>query len=437
MKLLNKMLSLVAKTAEAFGLLDPATAKRLRIFDKLGSQSSWTGRPVTEQSAIAQSVVWACRRIISEAVAFLPCQLMQLKNGERIPATTKPLYRVLHDEPNPAMSDMEFRELLTANTVTRGNEFAWITRRSVSGEAIALQPFSQDTTVTADFDKSKRLIYVVKEGNASERPFAVESDKPQDIFHLRGPSPNGVMGYGVVALARNSIALAQIQEEYVSRYFAQGGRRPYILKSPKPFANDEKYLEFRARWKEQYGSPDSFHEAVILEGQGVEYQELGWSLEDAQFLQSRQFTVPEICRWFLISPHLVGDLSRATFSNIEQLALEFVKLTLMAWITRWEKALNRSVLTPEEKAQGFYCKLNVNSLLRGDFLSRMQGYSIMLQNGIANQNEIRALEDWNPFEGGDDYHIQLNMQALTGGQPAQQPQQSLVRLGTGKKGWIM
>jgi HK97 family phage portal protein len=164
----------------------------------------------------------------------------------------------------------------------------------------------------------------------------------------------------------------------------------------------------------------------------IEYKQIGLNMADMQMLETREFSIPEICRWFLVSPHLVGDLSRATFSNIEQLALEFVKMTLSAWITRWEQELYRCVLTPEEKAAGYYFRHNLSGLLRGDFQTRMAGYATMLQNGIANVDEVRDLEDWNPLPdgAGEDYHIQLNMQALPAtGVPQNAQSAALIRLG--------
>jgi HK97 family phage portal protein len=159
------------------------------------------------------------------------------------------------------------------------------------------------------------------------------------------------------------------------------------------------------------------------------------NLKDSQMLESRQFTVQEICRWFQVSPHLVADLSHATFSNIENLAQQFVTFTLYGWLKRWEENLWRCVLTPKEQEQGYYFQHNLNALQRGNFQARMAGYSTALQNGFMSQNEVRNLEDLNPFEGGDDYHIQLNMQTLPGGEPTASQQAALTKIGTSAKGF--
>jgi HK97 family phage portal protein len=231
---------------------------------------------------------------------------------------------------------------------------------------------------------------------------------------------DGVRGYNVIQVGRNSMGSAIAGEKNLAAFWASGGRTPYHLEHPTRFRNDQDFAKFRKDWKETYADP---HNAPILEN-GMLYKQDGVSMRDAQGIENRAFTVPEICRWFSVSPHLVADLSRATFSNIEHLALEFVKLTLSPWIARWEQEFKRCVLTAEERAQGYYLKYNVNALLRGDFQTRMSGYATELQNGIASIDEVRDLEDWNPLPdgAGAHHHIQLNMTTLPGaGDPPLNP----------------
>lgn len=388
-----------------------------------GGFPAWSGEPVSTETALNHSVVWACNRIISESVGFIPAVMLQRKGDAKQPAENHPMYGALKNAPNDEITAQGFTEMLTGHCVLQGGAFAKIQRRSGTNVAIGLDPL-QPQTVYPDREKSgqKRLVYVIKNFGEADKTYTVQPGKPQDILHLRGLGWDGIRGYSVITMARQSIGTAIATERNVARFYANGGRVPYVLEMSQRFKTDADYDRFRADWEKTYSEP---HKAPILEN-GTTYKQIGLSAVDAQLLESRQFTVPEICRWFSVSPHLVADLSRATFSNIEQLALEFVQRTLMAWLTRWEQELWRCVLTPEEKAQGYYWKHNVNSLLRGDFQSRMQGYSTMLQNGIASVNEVRDLEDWNPIDGGDDHHIQLNMQSLPGGTPL--PSQ-LVKLG--------
>lgn len=393
-------------------------------------QVAWSGERVSLNAAMNHSVVWACNRIISESVGFLPLVMKQRKGKNKETALSHPMYSALHDAPNPEISAMRFRETLTSHCVLGGNAFAQIFRRSGTGTAMELNLLLPDQ-VKVDREKTgaRRIVYVVKDGNSAETSFTVQRGKPQDILHIPGLSRDGLIGYSVISMARQSLGTAIAAEHNVGSFYRNGGRVPYILTSANKFKTDEDFKKFREQWETAYSHP---HRAPILEND-IKYQQIGLNMADAQLLETRQFSIPELCRWFSVSPHMVGDLSHATFSNIEQLALEFVKFTLSFWLQRWEQELWRCVLTDTEKAEGYFFKHNLSAVLRGDFASRMAGYSTMLQNGIANQNEVRDLEDWNPFEGGDDYHIQLNMQSLpAAGEEAPAPATQLIRLGPKK-----
>ncbi len=391
-----------------------------------GGMPASSGESVTMQTALNHSVVWACNRLICETLSMIPLSLQRRKGGATSLADQHPMYAALHDAPNAEMTSMTFRETLTSACNLGGNGYAKITRRSGTDVAIRLDQL-QPGSVFPDREKSglKRLVYVVRNGTDPEKTYTVQDGKPQDILHLRGIG-DGVRGYSIIAMGRQSIGTAISAERHVARFYANGGRTPYNLKLTQKWGNPEDADKFRADWNRIYSNP---HEVPILEP-WLEYQKTGLTMVECQMLESRLFNIHEICRWFRVSPHLVGDLSRATFSNIEQLALEFEKFTLSAWYKRWEQELWRSVLTDEEKAQGYFFKHNSNALQRGDFESRMKGYATMLQNGVASVNEVRDLEDWNPVKGGDDHHIQLNMQNL-GGDPLTAQAAALVRLGAG------
>lgn len=401
------------------------------LAEQWGDGPAWSGQPVTIDTALNHSVVFTCKRIIAESVGFLPLNMMRRQGDETIEATDKPMHSALHDAPNDETTAQRFRETTTGHAVLGGNGYAQILRRSgtdVANELVQLLP--SEVTPDREARGQRRLCYVVKEGNVAEKTYTVERGKPQDILHIPGIGTDGIRGYSILRLARQSIGTALATERNVGRFFANGGRLPYYLKLKENFGSEQDFEKFRADWERIYAEP---HRAPILEPFIEEYKQTGLNAVDSQLLETRQFSVPEICRWFRISPHLAGDLSRATFANIEQLALEFVNFTLHVWLKRWEQELWRCVLTPEEKRQGYFWRHNVNALLRGDFATRMAGYAVALQNGFMSQNEVRGLEDWNGFDGGDDYHIQLNMQQLPTAPGQQQQQGNLIRLGNGKK----
>jgi HK97 family phage portal protein len=388
---------------------------------------SEAGINVSADNALQNSVVWACVRFIAQTYAYFPLNYMQdTGDGKKRIAKDDPLHRIMHYTPNPMMTSMEMREVMTAHLLLRGNAYARIVRRSNSGEVLGMYPLNPDT-VTPKIRDDKTLFYEVKEKGEAV------AYEPRDMFHVRGLGFDGISGYGVIELARNAIGLSEVQQKYVSKFFAQGGRRPYILEYPTKM-KDTEFETFQARWKAAYGSVDRMHEAPITEG-GLKYTELGFSPRDAQFLEGRQYSVAEICRWFNLSPIFVQDLTHATFSNVEHLGIYLVTLTMAPWCKRWEEALWRCLLTEREQKQGYYFNHVMNALQRGDYESRMRGYSTALQNGIMNPNEVRALEDMPPFDGGDDYHIQLNMQTVNAdGQATASQAAALVKVGSSKGG---
>lgn len=423
--------ALSLKSAADFNF-DPSAADFYRksfpgMYGYLSGGSSWSNEVVTVATALQHPAVWACNRVISESIGFIPAVLMQAKGNEKRVAEEHPFYSAMKNAPSEEITAQCFTEMLTSHCLLQGNGYAQIVRRSGTGIAIELRQLMPEC-VFPDREKAgqKRLVYVVKTKNEADRTYTVEAGRPQDILHLRGLGWDGLRGYPVVQMGRNSIGTAIAAERNAARFWANGGRVPYNLKLNQKFANDQASDKFRADWETIYSDP---HKVPILEP-WFDYQQTGMSMVDAQALESRQAAVAEICRWFSVSPHLIADLSRATFSNIEHLTLEFVKMTLTAWLNRWEQEIWRSVLTAKEKADGYFLRHNVNALLRGDFQTRMAGYAQALQNGFLNVDEVRDLEDRNPLpnDAGKSYHYQLNMQTTPGtGQPSVVEQGILAR----------
>lgn len=346
----------------------------------------------------------------------MPLAMMQEQSGGKFPASKHPMWRALHNAPNAEMTAMRFRETLTSHYLLGGNAYAQIYRRSGTGVANELD-LLLPKQVTPDRDKSGSLIYVVKRGSEVGKTYTVQSGKPQDILHIPGIGYDGIRGYSVLEKGRHSIGTAIATERYTGMFYKMGARAPYVLERTQRFKTTQEEEQFIKDWN---AAQAQYHKAQIMYP-GMVYKPIGSTLREAQFNESRLYEIHELCRWFGVSPHMVGDLSRATFSNIEELALHFVKVTLTEHLTRWEQELWRCILTPDEQNQGYYFRHNVNGLLRGDFLTRMQGYAIMTQNAIANPNQLRDLEDWNPYDGGDEYHYQLNMQPAGPGSPGSTP----------------
>ena len=227
---------------------------------------------------------------------------------------------------------------------------------------------------------------------------------------LQGLGFDGLIGYSPIAMARNAVGMTLACEEYGASFFANGARPGGVLQHPGVLKDPAK---LRESWQAVYGGAANTGKIAVLE-EGMTYQQIGIPPEEAQFLETRKFQVDEIARLYRIPPHMVGDLDKSSFSNIEQQSLEFVKYTLNPWVVRWEQALQKSLLLPEERKR-YFIRFNVDGLLRGDYQSRMQGYAVGRQNGWLSANDIREMEDMNPIpaeEGGDTYLINGNMTKL-------------------------
>jgi len=396
-----------------------------------GGAPAWSGESVGIDSSLNLSPVWACWRTISESVGSTPAVMMQRK-GAHTQEAKHPMFSAMRYEPNCEITSQEFREAQTGHCVLGGDAFSRILRRSGTNVAMELDPLLP-SQVDVDREKvgQKRLVYVVKTSTGEQgKTYTVERGKPQDILHVRGIGWDGQRGMSVITYARQSMGTGLAAERHVARFYAAGGRVPYNLKLNKPFKNDQEAAKFRADWEALYADSSK---SPILES-WLDYVQTGLSAVDSQMLETRQFTVAEICRWFRVSPDMVADLSRATFSNIEELGQRFVTYTLSAWFTRWEQAFRRCVLTPDEKEQGFFLYHDTDQFLKGDIVARFAAYASALQNGHMNQDEVREEEGRDPLPNGEgqNYRVQLNMQTL-GAPPAVDPAVELAKTRAAKK----
>ena len=370
-----------------------------------------SGKNVNERSAMQMTAVYACVRILSESIAGLPVHLYQyVDSGSKQKAIEHPLYRLLHDEPNPEMTSFVFRETLMTHLLLWGNAYAQIIRNG-KGQVVALYPLMPNR-MSVDRDDKGHLFYQYQMQD-SDAPTAKSGTvilKPTDVLHVPGLGFDGLVGYSPIAMAKNAIGLSIATEEYGAKFFANGATPSGILEYPGTVKNPE---SIRESWNAGFGGSSNAHKVAVLE-EGMKYTPIAISPNEAQFLETRKFQIDEIARIFRVPPHMVGDLEKSSFSNIEQQSLEFVKYTLEPWIVRWEQSLNRALLSETEKA-AYFVKFNVDGLLRGDYQSRMNGYATARQNGWMSANDIRELEnlDLIPDElGGNLYLINGNMTKL-------------------------
>ena len=369
---------------------------------------STAGKNVNERSAMQMTAVYACVRILSEAIAGLPLHMYRYKDeGGKEKATGHTLYHLLHDEPNPEMTSFVFRETLMTHLLLWGNAYAQIIRNG-KGEVIALYPLMPNR-MEVNRDQNGMLYYVYQK-TSDDAPTMEGSSvilSPSEVLHVPGLGFDGLVGYSPIAMAKNAIGLSMAAEEYGAKFYANGAAPSGVLEHPGVLKDPAKV---RDSWNAAFGGSSKSHKVAVLE-EGLKYTPISISPNEAQFLETRKFQIDEIARIFRVPPHMVGDLEKSSFSNIEQQSLEFVTYTLSPWMVRWEQSLSKALLSEEEKVSYFF-KFNVDGLLRGSYHERMQGYSVGIQNGFMCPNDVRELEDLDliPEElGGNKYMVNGNM----------------------------
>ena len=372
---------------------------------------STAGKNVTERSSMQMTAVYSCVRVLAEAVAGLPLHLYKYTDsGGKDKALEHQLYFLLHDEPNPEMTSFVFRETLMTHLLLWGNAYAQLIRNG-RGEVVGIYPLMPNR-VSVNRDDKGNIYYKYLRGledahlNKENEVILLHSE----VLHIPGLGFDGLVGYSPIAMAKNAIGMAIACEEYGAKFFANGATPGGILEHPGVVKDPERV---RASWNSAFGGSANANKVAVLE-EGMKYTPISISPNEAQFLETRKFQINEIARIFRVPPHMVGDLEKSSFSNIEQQSLEFVKYTLEPWLIRWEQSLVRSLILPGDKGK-YFIKFNVDGLLRGDYESRMNGYATARQNGWMSANDIRALENLDQIseeDGGNLYLINGNMTKL-------------------------
>lgn len=368
----------------------------------LAGMTSSSGISITPESAMRTAAVYACIKILSEDVGKLPLPLYRRtrKNGRdgRERATDHPLYALMNRKPNHLQIPITFRECVTASTAMRGNGICIISR--IGNKIVSLMPVHPDR-YSIKLNGSGERVYVVRPENGGEREY-----QQSDILHIMGLSLNGWQGVSPITYARETIGLAQATQKHGALTFRNGAKMGGILSYPgrfkDPATGGRVADEFDSRT-----NGDNAHKTIVLE-EGMKWETVTMTSEDAQFLETRQFEIPEIARFWRMPLHKIGDLTRATFSNIEHQSIEYVVDTLGPWLTRWEQSLNAALLTEREQ-QEYYFEFLVDGLLRGDIKSRYEAYSRGILSGFLTRNEVRARENLEWIEGLDEPLTPTNM----------------------------
>ena len=360
--------------------------------------SSLAGVKISNSTALTCAAYYSGVTLIAQTLGQLPLLLYRRLERGKERAYDHPLYSLLHDEPNPYMSAYTLKETLQGHLLTWGNGFAEIDW-DAQGNPIALWPLRPDM-MRVRWENGKVIYAYTVSGYGTV-------DLPASrVFHIPGFGFDGLIGYDPITLAREAIGLAKGTEEFGARFFNSGTTLSGVLKHPgelSPTAREN----MRKSWEEAYSGLSSQHRVAILE-EGVSFEKIGIPPENAQFLETRKFQVAEIARFLHVPPHMIGDLERATYSNIEHQGIEFIVYTMAPWFVRWEQTINRKLLSRADR-QDHFSEFLATGLLRGDTDARYKAYSIGKQWGWLSSNDIREKENENPIPGGDDYWMPLNM----------------------------
>jgi HK97 family phage portal protein len=391
-----KIFSAIRKYIKNLSLTDPKAwdSSLWRLF---GSQSA-SGEVVNEYTSLNYSAVWNAVSLIAGTVSSLPLHLLRSDDNRQKKAIEKPLYRVMSTKPNPFMTSKVLRETMTMHLLTWGNAYAEIVRNGY-GNIAELWPIAPNR-VTPKIENGA-IVYNIAVGGQ-----VVKLGRDR-ILHLIGPSFDGFIGYSIIALARKSIGLSMAMETFGSQYFGQGTHPGVIVSHPKSLSPTS-HSNLKASLTEEYSGLGKSHRLMLLD-EDMKLVNVGIPPEDSQFLESRQFQITEIARWFNLPPHKLKDLTRSSFNNIESEQISFVTDSILPWLIGIEQFYNTQLLTENEQwKENLYFKHNVEGLLRGNAEARAKYYQAMWNVGAMSINEIRGKEDMDPIEGGDDHFVPLN-----------------------------
>ncbi len=370
------------------------------FIDALGVSKS--GVAVNDESALTLSAVYACNRVLAESLAQLPIALMK-RTGEKIEVADKrPEHTLVSVSPSDLYTSYTFRATGQFHLGMRGNFYARIFRDGRGGarEMKILHP-----TQVQPFFYNSKLFYRVSPNYAmGDTVTKTEVLTPDDILHVPALSSDGIIGRSPIAVLRETIGIGLSNRDFLSQVHQSGGRLRGIIKHDKK-ATKEQVAELRENFKD----PINNGEFPVLQD-GWQFQTVSLTPAESEFINTAKLTVQDIYRAYRVQPHMIGDLERATFSNIEQQSLEFVKYTMLPWIKNWESELNRKLL-PVDIRNTHYFRFNVDGMLRGDLLSRYRAYAIGRQWGFISADEIREMESKNPLPDGQGkiYLTPLNM----------------------------
>jgi HK97 family phage portal protein len=407
------------------GILRQSFEKRIgygewdRILDRaVYGMPSATGINVSDSSAMTWSVVWGCVNCLSQDMAKLPLPTYRRLPGDagREEARGHWLWKLFRVAPNPFMTPFTFRQTMQKHLSVRGNAYA-IKEFDTDGSVKALYPRAPDRM--SEKIQGGQLTYTYRGAGG-----APETYPPEQVFHLKGLSDDGITGLSPVEIFREGIGLGLAYQQHAGRTFANGARIPMFVELPSAPGKDA-LDKMRADFQDQVAGVQNAGKIPFMWG-GMTLKPIGFSNQDAQFVESRHLSVEDACRIWRMPPHKVMDYLRATFSNVTEINISYVGDTLMPWQVMWEQSIHQQLLSDAERDE-YYVEHDNYSLLKGTPSERATVESQYVLNGVSNINEIRRSHNWNPVPGGDKNRVQMQMMPIDAppglAQPAAPPKQ--------------
>lgn len=357
---------------------------------------------VSPETAMNLAAVYSCIYVLSSSLAQLPLHVLRKKGKIIESGNDHPAYYLLHDEPNRMQSSFKWRETEQARILGFGNSYTRIIRNN-RGQVTGLESTHPNSS-----DLLKRDGRYIYSALIDDRPTAIH---PDDIIHVKALGFDGLKGKSPIRQHAETIGLGLESQRYGKSFFGSNGR-PTGIVSVKGDLNDGSWSRLKAVWKKSVSGLVSGTNRTILLPSELNYQAMTISPEDMQFLDTRKFNRSEIAGIFNVPAHMINDLERATFSNISELSVEFVKFTMMPWVVNWEQEINRKLFSSAERKAGYYVKFNLAGLLRGTPKERADFYHFAINDGWMSRNEARVLEDMNPIDGLDEMLVSVNQSKL-------------------------
>lgn len=373
----------------------PITGENLQdyLFDGDGIQ-------VNNESAMTLSAVYACIYVLSSSLAQLPLHVMRKQGGQIEAAKDHPAYWLLHEEPNAWQTSYKWRETSQGHVLGWGNSYTEVVRDARGGlrELKIHRPWDVQLV-----KNGSRWVYAVTDPD-NGRARAVQMG---DMIHVRALGTDGRTGKSLIRQHAETIGMGLATQRYGKDFFAGGGRPTGIVTVKNQLQKDS-WDRLKSAWNSAIGRLKSAENKTLMLPADLDYKSITIPPEDAQFLDTRKFNRSEIAGLFNVPAHMINDLDKATFSNISEQAIQFVRHTMMPWVVNWEQEINRRVFTRTERAAGYYVKFNLTGLLRGTAKERAELYHYGITDGWMDRNEARELEDMNPRDGLDEMLISVN-----------------------------